>query len=175
MRDGALDRGLTGLDQRVVDLLDVEQLGRRRRSRRTLPRCGTRSVFRLPPVTSTSTSMSGLTRRNSSLPSPSERKSSRLRGASQDAEPVEGGAELAVAGDLQHRTVAAQHVRPVGGQGGDRGLPDDPHPATDRAYGDLVDPAGVDRLARGGSVGSARAPAGWRSSRWCRWRAAADR
>ena len=48
---------------------------------RTLPRCGTRSVFRLPAVTSTSTTMLGLTRRNSSLPRPRARMSSRLRGA----------------------------------------------------------------------------------------------
>ena len=91
------------------------------------------------------------------------------RRAAQDAEPVEGGPELAVAGHLEHRAVAAQHVRAVGGQGGHRGLADDPDPAADRADGDPLDPAGVDRLgphrlrpARigvGSAAGSARAPA----------------
>ena len=53
--------------------------------------------------------------------------------AAQDAEAVERGAELAVTGDLEHRAVAAQDVRTVGRQGGDGGLAEDAHPATDRA------------------------------------------
>ena len=127
------------------------------------------------------------------------------RDPAQDAEAVQAGAQLAVAGDLQDRAVAAQHVRAVGGQGRDGGLADDPHPAADGADGDPLDPAGVDRLrpgaarragsgADGGVAGASKRSVAWvacwgrsvaaahgsvstRSRRWRRaaWRGGARR
>ncbi len=96
-------------------------------------------------MTSTSTAMFGIDPQEQLLAEPERAEVVQVPRGPEDAEPVEGRAELTVAGDLQDGAVAAQHVRPVGGQGGHRGLADDPHPATDRADGDPLDPAGVDR------------------------------
>ena len=140
------DRGLTGLDQRVVDLSHVHQLG---------STGGHPDLAQMRHLLGVQAAGGHLdidddvrVDLQQQLLAQPERPEvvQRPRRIAQQAEAVQRGAQLSVAGHLEHCAVAAQHVRPVGGQGGDRGLADDPDPPPHRPDRDPLDPAGVDGL-----------------------------
>src|SRR5215203_2778192 len=117
-RDRALDRGLPSLYQGIVDLGDVEQLG---------SSSGDPHLAEMRHPLGAQAACRDLhvddhiwidTEKELLAETQGAEVVEAAWGTPQDAEPVQRGAQLTVAGHLEDGAVAPQHVRSVGGQRG---------------------------------------------------------